>query len=311
MNRNKIKLLVVSLLLMALFASCGNSYNDFLLKYGREMQSVQEEDNRAGVFIEDISNISTSTMIRVGYKNPNINQVVENIDILSGRFFIADARTPQKELLVEIGKFNVSNTQYASDGSVKSSENYIVTTILCPEKVKKSDFVIVGFKGIDSTECIELATPPMFFLISFSDKNNPVNTSVHPTLVTDFFDATHTSEKFIMRTAKLNCASTDYHIGIYNIGKNENGKIVVEFIYESKDFFDGILNHLETGRGLPFDVEILVGGKTVKYNPRFRYTNGFLQLTFDTTEEPDKIFIIKDDQKLVFDGKTKIVLESY
>jgi len=89
---NGMKLLCSSLLLV-LYVSCGNENKsaDFLQKYESESIGVREQDNRIGVFIDDASNMGNSFLIRLNFKNINIKKSIENLDVLSKRFFVADA----------------------------------------------------------------------------------------------------------------------------------------------------------------------------------------------------------------------------
>ena len=336
MNKN-IKLLCSGLLLL-LFVSCENKSIDFLRKYGEESISVKKHDNRAGVFVEDASYLDKSILIKVNFNNININQSAENLEVLSKRFFVADVRKPEIELPIKTSVASASTTQYAPDGSVKSTENYFVITLLCSEKPKRAIFLMLGFNGIDSTECAELATPPMFFVVSITEKDKP-KVMPSPSHVGDFYDATSptkkiVNEKFIMRTAKLSLNAFDYNIGVYNIDKEEDGNTSIVFFYEketssnSDDIFntvsdkkdangiiipldydyDYIFNSFQRGN-LPFKIEAIVDNKTIKLNSKYSYKEGVFKLIFNTTKVPDKIYIVKDDQKLTFNGKTKTVIK--
>ena len=175
--------------------------------------------------------------------------------------------------------------------------------------------LIVGFKGVDSAEYAELATPPMFFVISVTDKNKPTVVIQQPKLAGNIFDITHSYEKIIIKTTELTFSTSTYIIGVYNVGKEDSGKTNVEIFYEQNKVLgnDGssILSSIQFGR-LPFDIEILVGNKIIKAEPRFQYSsdekNGGFKFTFNTTKEPDKIFLIRGDKKVGFDGKTGAVL---
>jgi len=96
------------------------------------------------------------------------------------------------------GRANVSKRVYKPGDTVAVKTDYTVTTLNYQDKGKRPDAIIVGFKGISETECPELATPPMFFIVTL-DKDSPKLVSNDPVLAGDLFEAGHFNENISVR----------------------------------------------------------------------------------------------------------------
>jgi len=119
---------------------------------------------------------------------------------------------------------------------------------------------------------------------------------------------------------KLKMSADDvYFIKIQDIVKDDDGTIRIEFSYANVNYGNTtvdniyrIFDEFNEKQILPFEIVILKGNKII--DPiLFNYAKGqagfggFL-FAYDTSEVPDQIIIFKDDQKFVFDGKTKAVI---
>ena len=105
----KTSIRITILLLLPLFFGCNNTTAEFLAKYA-EFETVDINENKAGIFIDSVSEFSGKPMIYIGYHNININRNPENFGLIAERFFIADVRYPDKELSIEYGRANIAKT---------------------------------------------------------------------------------------------------------------------------------------------------------------------------------------------------------
>jgi hypothetical protein len=297
--------LFVSVALAAMFCCCGNNYSDFLRKYGTEARTVEKAQNRAGISVSKVM----SSGIAIRYRHVGINYSEANMNLIAKRFFVADARTPNSKIEVDISNKTVSTTEYSTVDSVKKNEQYNATVVYLPEKYK-SGFFILGFTGIDSTESAAFATPPLFFVIGFDDKGELAVVD-SPSLADGFFATEAQYEQFVNNTMPMRTGLSVYDVGVLETGAEDNGQVNVLFFY-------GINPALDDGWGkplvpigkfaLPFETEIACGDKTAKAT-RFWYSDRAFKFAYKTTDEPDRIIVSMDDgTKTVFDAKTKAVI---
>jgi len=308
-------------LVVAVFTSCGGSVSskssaDFLAKYDSS-KLIIEQDNQAGIFIENVtySMEGKAIQIHVNYKNPNIKNSKENMDLLKNRFFIADVRNPQIELPITTGISEIRTTGKAPITGITTTVVYYVNRLFCSEIPRSADLLMVGFKGIDNNESVDLATPPMYFVVQL-EKDRPVILREIPTESGDFFEAAHFNEKFPIRYPKMKVGEDgDYYITVYRAVKGQDGKTMVEFGYfkEGNSTSDNIHRMIEKEKKLPFATEIIIGNKVfypTGYGYGYDYNNqrGWILFSYGTSEDPDKITVI-NNQILVFDGKTHAVIQ--
>ncbi len=176
------------ILLVSLFYGCGPSAEDVLKKYESYAELTVEGD-KLPVSLEIMEGIPPV----ITYSAPLINSSQEHVNMLAGRWFVADALNPDVRLPAKVKVLPVvdmaagNTTQSASYGY-----NLMLDSIEAP-------FLLVGFEGIAPAESKEAAIPPLFFLVE-NRKGEPSMLTPVPRAAGDLFTATYTPMFFSEQT---------------------------------------------------------------------------------------------------------------
>jgi len=328
-NRNDVttKFVIAVIIIATVFSSCGPTAEEIMKRYETYQSTLSDpEVNKAGFSVSAMSGEGT---IFVNFSNPELNTSEEYLNVMAGRLYVADAEKPNEPLPVKMGSSTQIITQVTGERTVTNG-----LSVWFDEKVKVA-FLIVGFKGIDKSESKKLNTPPMFFLI---DRKTNNNLTPMPLLADSLFDVDYEKTRFPVYRATLQHftghlpnSTRLYNIRIGNTGRDDRGYITVDFLSEEiqeKDWVRreygvridplGLYRHLIS----PLFTEIKVGNKSF-YSQGYAIENGVgFKDVYNTKEMPDTIIVwsmewnghvldpkYKLGAKLVFDGKTKEVIE--
>ena len=323
------KQLIVALITASAFAACGPTAEEMMKRYETYQSTLSApEINKAGFSVSAISGGGT---ILVNFNNPELNTSEEYLNVMAGRLYVADAEKSDTPLPLRIGSSTQTVTLATGERTVTNG-----LSVWFVDEVKAA-FVIVGFKGIDKNESakLRLETPPMFFLI---DRKMGKNLTPAPLLAGNLFAADYEKIRFPVYSATLQHRfdysyelTRPYTIRIGNIGSNDNGYTFVDFLSETIQESNWIIpehsvriDPLGLYRRLvsPLFTEIKVGNKSF-YSQGYAIESGVgFKDVYNTKVMPDTIIIwttewngnvlypiYKLGERLVFDGKTKEVIE--
>jgi hypothetical protein len=208
------KILLLLLLSIALLWGCGPNDQSVLKKY-KTHSPLEQADNRAGIrlnFSKDTIPLDGSSLIidkkafQVSFSHPALAFNKSNIELLSGRLFLADAENPSEQLDVKFSTVEQSSSDSEATKidklfqmNAEETKTAYLSLMSNEEKEitdRKLKYLLVGFRGIDKSEFAGAETPPCFFLISLDKKNPHLLTDV-PLAAGDLFAADSVKGKFI------------------------------------------------------------------------------------------------------------------
>ena len=138
----------VAVLFTALtIVSCSVTTDEILKKYEVYQVIPNPTVNKSGFSISVTQGMKN---IFVNFDNSILNNSEEYLNIMSGRFYIADAEKPDTPLPVMIGSSTHTVTRVTGEQTVTHGLAIIIGSEI------KAKFIIVGFKGKNGLELIAL-----------------------------------------------------------------------------------------------------------------------------------------------------------
>ena len=307
------KYVFVLSLMSIMLSGCGGgpSAEEILRKY--ETYSAAAPDlNKIGIYISS----SDREAVQIRYSHVDLNLSEKNAELLANRFFVADAGNPTKIFPCEVSAY-FKNAVRGDNGEIVQAQEHYTNIDM---KKAKAKFIIVGFKGIDKSESEELETPPLFFIVSLGgispesllDDNSPERQLLNmKTLLTEnLFEKENFADDFQTFTGSLRINDKAYSIRVEEINRFADGFVGV--LFTSKDIGTTEINFWKETGIAPFKSEIIVNN-TTHVSHKLNMDSGILLNAYDTKEMPDTIILrVNDgfmDKQIVFDGKTKAVIE--
>jgi hypothetical protein len=187
----KVNLLSLACLLFsaAMFSGCGPSDRSMLEKY-ETYSPVEPAANRAGISLEVIGDGTGGIVFNISYAHPALNMYRTNVDLLSGRLYMANAENPAE-------RPDIESVTVERDGSDSTKAGYLSRMSVTKDMPLK--YALVCFKGIDKGEFAGAETPPCFFIVSL-DRKTPHTLTEIPLSAGDLLAADHPEGKFIRFT---------------------------------------------------------------------------------------------------------------
>lgn len=162
------KQVLIATIIASVFSACGPTADDILKKYGT-YSDAGTNANKAGVSIK----MQPTGDILITCANSLLNANENNMQIVSERWFVADAENPGVKLPVE------------KEITVTDEHNIILKV----EHIKER-FLIIGFEGIAPIESNEVETQPLFFLVENKEAESKILTTI-PKLAGELFTANY------------------------------------------------------------------------------------------------------------------------
>ena len=165
---------------MAVFNSCRPTAEEILQKYDSYTEFQHNKDDAHVYF-----NTSTHS---IEYSLPLLSENEEYVDVLADRWFVANAENPEELLPVIMGQTTIVRNVLG-----KTMPTTYGHTILLKDIKKR--FLLIGFKGITSSESVVAEIPPLFFIVE-NKKGTFTNLTATPRLAYDLFSTDYERTRF-------------------------------------------------------------------------------------------------------------------
>jgi len=170
MKKKKIRVLKTFAIVafMIIVTSCGTTAEDILKKY-----ETYDEFQSNAIYFQ-----ATGNSMNIEYSMPLLNSNEEFVTTLADRWFVANAEKPEEILPVKIDSIVLGETNPTTYRHVVFIDNI------------KERFLLIGFKGIASTESVEAQIPPLFFLVE-NKKGELTSLTDTPKLADNLFEVNY------------------------------------------------------------------------------------------------------------------------